>query len=310
MARHIAPRGALRRVSAFAAAATAVIAALVVGAVSNHGGTYALWQDVATIPIEKTVASGAPGLAVNGFQDLDFDYTLLDLSTSTTVTVQNTGNVPLHSFSASTSLTDGSQALADAVTTTFTPSGGGPTATWSSWLSGLTLAPGATVSYTATTSLPVLDLALLLGQRAEVTAEVQATAGTSWNVTAQNDFTQTVEGALPPGHDDFNMSFTDYGGGHNVDASWSNPPGVPNTVVYHVWINGVLTDAQASYWWPHYSISTSNIPAQFIPAQGVTTHITVTVTADDDPTVIAQGTLWLTGAAGGDFTISVTNPGA
>jgi hypothetical protein len=310
MGRHAAPRSGFARVRGFLAAAAFMTAALLAAGFAGTSGSYALWNDSTSIG-GGTITSGTPGLSVSGFEDLDHVYELTALSTQAMVTVTNTGNTTLSDLSASPELIDDSSspALLNAISTSFVPVGGGAAQSWSTWLSGVTLAPGASVQYLVTTSIPLLDLALYAAQSIDVEVVTAATAGTSWTVYAVNGFQQDVDIDLTPGEDSFNLTFEPHGGDHSVDAVWQNPPGTPTGVTYYVFVNGVQLSGSAGYYWPHFAISTSNIPSQFAPGPGATTTITVTVTTSTGTsTPIARGTLWLTGQAGGDFTIHVTSP--
>jgi hypothetical protein len=307
MTARLEPRSALRRLRGFIAGAVLVLMALFAGAATHPAASLGLWTDTLKISIGQTITSGSMGLDLLGFEQLDHEYTLTGLSTQGTVTVVNAGNVPLHGLEASISAGGGLADLLEALDISFTPAGGGTAVGISGWLQGLTLAPGQSVQYTATTSIASAALLGLIGEQVTSTVTVTAASGGNWSYTAQAQFAQSVGVPVtPPPPANVNMSFTAYSD-HNIDVAWVNPPGSSGSTVFHMYVNGVQLPDQGNYHWPHHSLDSGQIPSSMWPAAGQTVAVTITVTADGGA-AFATGTIWLTGVSGGAPTIAITAP--
>ncbi|MCL2514932.1 MAG: hypothetical protein FWF16_03195 [Microbacteriaceae bacterium] len=303
MGRHTAALSPMQRIRRALAGVSAVSMALIVGTISTQGGTYALWND--SLPIGTgTITSGLPELVIEGFDGLDHEYTLLGLATSATVTVANEGNVPLHGFDATITVGDGLADLLNEVSIYFTAQNSSTPISITDWLADTTLAPQQSVTYTAHTSvLSGVLTGALTGNQVTAQVDVTAQAGTSWSVSDRDSFTQSVGVTVDPPAEDFNMTFALYGDrAHSMDVAWIAPPGLTHLDQFHLQINGIQLPDSSSFNWPHQTVSTQDVPPQYRPTSvDQTIALVFTVTLNTDPTVIAQGTIWVIGGDGGDF---------
>jgi hypothetical protein len=310
MSRYSRPASAVRRIRNRLIPGAGAAVALIIAWVISAPGTYTFWEDRATVH-DVTLTAGHPSLSVSGFEKLDHDYEANALSAQADVTVRNTGDVPLKDFVVTHSLIgeDSSAQLDSAIDTRFVPQDDDPGTDWAGWLSGLTLGPGDDRSYTVTTTLDAGELADLHEQQVIVEVTVQARAGTAWTVIAENGFAQAVFHEPPANEDDFNARFNVHSS-HSLEFMWD--VALPQSgVAFNVYMRrpGEQTRyllGSAADWYPAMTISSSSIPSALVPGLGATAPVVVEAVRVSDSTVVARGTLWLTGIGGGQATMATT----
>ncbi|GAA4161659.1 hypothetical protein GCM10022286_19580 [Gryllotalpicola daejeonensis] len=300
-------------------------------------GTAAAWSDFAPFR-EVTIYAGGPDFSVIGFEDLhQHDYTNDNLTDEATIVVMNRGDVTLQHFEASIAqrVDEGSNSsLYDRVNWEFTRTVGGVTQTtnwsgWASWLSDLTLAPGASASYGVRTTLDPTGLDPNQGEFAvtEITVLARISSSwsandTAWSIVSGTGIVQYVHLAAPPEIevDTSNARWENPENGYDLHLLWDAPP-FPFGPAFTIYINGIAQNAPGETWYYYnnrYQLGPAKVMATFgqpgalratAPAVGEIVPITVEVRASGTDWV-ARKTLWAVGVAGSSVLIYGINPAA